>query len=59
MDVESVEARGKSLDLGVDLDLLALNLGELDDSGDTGATIGVHDGDSVVSFRVDHLYLDF
>lgn len=35
MDVETVLARGKSLDVSDNLDLLALSLGHLNDAGDT------------------------
>ena len=53
MDVESVFAGSESLDFGGDLDFLALRLNELNDAGDAGSTVGVHDANGVVNIR-DH-----
>jgi len=49
VDVESVEARSKASDLGMDLHVLSFDLRELDESRDTGSTVFSEDADCVVS----------
>ena len=49
MDVEAVESFRKAGDFGSDLGVLALGLGHLDDSSDSGVSVFVEHAHSVVS----------
>ena len=48
VDVESVLAFGEALELSLEVDFLALFLGQPDDSGDAGVSVGVELAHGVV-----------